>query len=773
MKTLFHILNTILFLYSIAFSKEDICGQGQISISGLGKCISIKDLLETRDLKLKTQNLLYLASNNEGKIKKDGYKLEIYKLSDLKLQSHNMRKSKLYIPNSCMKKLETNPDIFLDKSKGIVIMVYDSNNLNDNNITDNYFIIRHNSKNSSINYINSKDFDFSFCHEDPILFEDELQIQNIKYANANNAIDIDKILYARKNGIDLFNRYSSFFDNICIKFKSERGTDVTLESRVEDYFQNITLCDDKENSHYMAYNYSSDTGIFTYRCAFGYYKNEEDKSSYIDKIDAGLKSFVDVSNFKVINCYKQFLNLRDIIKNYGGMICIFVLLIQIVCFLIFCFCGIKPIKEKLDDLFILGKVIIRRLSILPGGHIQEGGSLFNINLSEKLGRKVNLWGQIKKLRERRLLKERQEREKKEKKKRLKLKGNNPPNKKRRRSSISKMQINKEEANIENGAPNQEREEVKFNIIDVNNEDENNKNNNLKDTQKNNLKVPTQKNEGENNTDNTGDSSKTKISHMAKDNINIKDIKKDKKKSKKKDDDRKSTDSQLYEYDDEELNVLPLKKAVEKDNRSFCKYYRNILLFSHIILNVFFRHNDYNLFVVKLGLLFMTFPINLTMNIFFFTNKEIQLNYVRSLDDISMFWSNIDNTVYSSILSMTLLIILKLICLTHNSVRGLRKMKNVNKAEEKSVCILRCIKVRIAIYYVLSFAFLVIFGFYVLCFCAIFENTQIDLIKSTLTSWLMSLVYPFIICFFTSAIRMAALHWENRVLYGINKIMQFL
>ena len=50
MKTLFHILNTILFLYSIAFSKEDICGKGQISISGLGKCISIKDLLETRDL---------------------------------------------------------------------------------------------------------------------------------------------------------------------------------------------------------------------------------------------------------------------------------------------------------------------------------------------------------------------------------------------------------------------------------------------------------------------------------------------------------------------------------------------------------------------------------------------------------------------------------------------------------------------------------------------------------------------------------------------------
>ena len=50
------------------------------------------------------------------------------------------------------------------------------------------------------------------------------------------------------------------------------------------------------------------------------------------------------------------------------------------------------------------------------------------------------------------------------------------------------------------------------------------------------------------------------------------------------------------------------------------------------------------------------------------------------------------------------------------------------------------------------AFLIIFGYYVLCFCAIFENTQVELIKSTFTSWLISLIYPFILCFITALIR---------------------
>ena len=218
--------------------------------------------------------------------------------------------------------------------------------------------------------------------------------------------------------------------------------------------------------------------------------------------------------------------------------------------------------------------------------------------------------------------------------------------------------------------------------------------------------------------------------------------------------------------------MPFDKAIKRDKRSFCSYYCNVLLVSHIILNVFCRQSDYNLFVVKLGLLFLTFPINLTFNILFFTNKSIQLTYIKSMDDITAFWDNIDNTVYSSILSCVFLMILKLLCLTHNSVRKLRKIKDVNKAREESVCVFRCIKLRIFIYFILSFAFIIGFGFYVISFCAIFENTQVTIINSTFTSWVISLAYPFIIFLFASCIRSLSFACESKCLYGIKQILQW-
>ena len=93
-------------------------------------------------------------------------------------------------------------------------------------------------------------------------------------------------MYGKKYGVDLFNPNSEFFNDICFKFTSEKGFDVPLESRVEDYYQNITFCDDRKNSHYITCNYSSIKATFTFRCAFGYYKNEGDKSSYLDTIDS-------------------------------------------------------------------------------------------------------------------------------------------------------------------------------------------------------------------------------------------------------------------------------------------------------------------------------------------------------------------------------------------------------------------------------------------------------------------------------------------------------
>ena len=724
-------LTLILILHSIKITLEDICPDNKINIAALIKCETIEDVLLNESLPLKTENLLYLASNDERRIDKNGYLLEIFKLNDTKLLSHDMKKSKLYIPNSCLEAMKNHELIKLDRNKGIVILVSDSNNLNINNIPDNYFIIRHNSGNAQIKYINSKNFDFSFCNKEPILLEEKININTLKYNSTNDtdSVNIKKILYGRKYGIDLFDPYSDFFNDICFKFTSEKGSDVTLESRVEDYYQNITLCDEKENSHYLGYNYSEDNDIITYRCAFGFYKSENEKSSNLDLIDSEIKTYVSVSNLKVITCYKKLLNLKDLIKNYGGSICILVIIIQFICFLLFCFLGIKYIKKQLEDLFTLGNEIIRRKSLLTENHLtieNDSKDHFNNFIQEKSPKLQNQEKPV----------------------------SNPP-KNKEISENKDNEIQKENSIEANKINRQETSgDIKVEIKEENNNEEKKATNERKDI----IEDKDFRNKVLDNKLSSSVIKKSKGQFDKETNIDL---------------DMKSESSQLYDYESDELNELPFDKALKKDKRNFCVYYCNILAVSHIILNLFFRQSDYNLFVVKLGLLFMTFPINLTFNSFFFTNEKIKINYVKSVEDISTFWSNISNTVYSSILSSTFLIILKFISLTHNSIRALRKMKNVELAKKKSVCLLRCIKLRIFIYYILSFAFLIIFGFYVLCFCAIFENTQLILVRSTFTSWLISLLYPFIICFITSLFRSLSFTCESKCLYIVKQLLQML
>ena len=778
MKVFLNFFTSIILINFVTVTKEDPCSGDVINISPLGKCKSLSDFLGDETLTIKTENLMYLASKDEGKIEiknladEIDYKLEIYKLNDSKLQSHNMRKSKLYIPKSCLDQMKNDAKIKLDEDKGIVILIYDYKNKNQNNLADKYFIIRHNSEGSTATLINSKTFDLSMCYKDPILFEDKENINDIKYNifEANpRSLDLNTILYGRKFGIDLFDPYSDFLNDICFKFTSEKGTDVTMDSRLEDYYQNISFCDDYENSHYLAYNYSAKDKEITYRCAFGYYKSEADKSGYLDIIDTELKSLVSVSNIKVITCYRKFLNLRDIISNYGGMICIIVLIIQIICFLIFCFSGIKPIEDKLENLFVLGASILKSLMKMVTLNTEKD------NLIDGQPRKkFNLWGTIRKIiqkKKEKAEKEKQEKEAKEKKEKEKEENinqenkltlidvSNPPGKKRK-----SLQSNKRKSkNLENDA-----NLIKVSDIneekDINHDDE--------------IKTNNDNTDDKINKENRKDSKKKKtvkfaVAETTKGNEEKNEKKEADKLTDDDEDEKKSKKTQIYEYENDELNELPFKKARKYDKRGFCKYYWNILMFSHIILNVFFRHNDYNLFTVKLGLLFMTFPINLGFNILFYTNKNIKLNYSRALDDLSGFWNNIANTVYSSLLSMTLLIMLKFICLTHNSVRVLRKFKDIEYARKKSICVLRCIKIRVVIYYILSFAFLAIFGYYILCFCAIFENTQIELVKSTFTSWLISLLYPLVICFITSIFRALSFKCNNRILYLIKNLMQFL
>ena len=90
--------------------------------------------------------------------------------------------------------------------------------------------------------------------------------------------------------------------------------------------------------------------------------------------------------------------------------------------------------------------------------------------------------------------------------------------------------------------------------------------------------------------------------------------------------------------------------------------------------------------------------------------------------------------------------------------------------------LKCMKIKFAIFFILNFILLVLFWYYLTCFNAIYQNTQVYLIENTFISFAFSLFYPFIINIFPTIFRMSSIHSSNknkRYSYKLSQIIQLI
>ena len=66
-------------------------------------------------------------------------------------------------------------------------------------------------------------------------------------------------------------------------------------------------------------------------------------------------------------------------------------------------------------------------------------------------------------------------------------------------------------------------------------------------------------------------------------------------------------------------------------------------------------------------------------------------------------------------------------------------KNLEQVYKK---LLRTFKIKLCLFFILAFLALISFWYYIACFCGIYVNTQIHLIKDSIISLITSLLIPF-------------------------------
>ena len=171
--------------------------------------------------------------------------------------------------------------------------------------------------------------DLSLCKDVPIIID--YKIYNTSVINKT------MVLYYSNLNIDIFNIEDNFFVDICYPY-SMSDTDVILQDRRDDIYQNFSLCED--NCEYQKFN--AEALSVQCKCKIKTQINVDLKPPAFHKVIAN--SFKD-SNFGVIKCFNQVFKLSNKLKNAGFMIALIILLLHIPLFIIYFIQKIKSVKE--------------------------------------------------------------------------------------------------------------------------------------------------------------------------------------------------------------------------------------------------------------------------------------------------------------------------------------------------------------------------------------------------------------------------------------------
>ena len=178
------------------------------------------------------------------------------------------------------------------------------------------------------------------------------------------------------NNIDKHNISSKYYNDICYKYTSDKGTDITLNDRKNIFIDNdMNVCE--ENCKFEDYDLINKNA----KCSCGI-KTDLKLYSQIKKnptlLLIGFKNIKNIINLKILKCYNILFN--GLLKNIGFYIILFVIIFHILAVIIF---------YKRD--YIKLKNIIRNINNIT--NLKKNTKLTKNN--SKKNKKINSKNQIK------------------------------------------------------------------------------------------------------------------------------------------------------------------------------------------------------------------------------------------------------------------------------------------------------------------------------------------------------------------------------------------
>ena len=541
---------------------------------------------------------------------------------------------------------------------------------------------------------------------------------NLKKLNLSFCKDekIDVLKSVNLTGdINKYNPKSGYYKNICYKANSEYGTDIILSDR-QNYFidNNLAICE--KDCDFISYNFETNKAVCS--CDIKY----EIPFMKELKFDKNLlkNAFVDINNFanlKMMKCYKTVFEKKNILNNYGFFIFAIIILLKLTCLFLFYFKDyvkviqiIEKLQNKIINLNHNNSSIKNNDINLNKNKIQNKFKNEVIKDEQSSQRKISDIQIIRKNDKKLLFKEK----KKPQKNNKKNKKDNPPKElqKKKEGNLNLKNINKNHfIKIQDDNNNHKQNE---NHIILNN---NRKNNRRKKSITKNI------------------------------------IKKE-----------------IIDLNSSELNFLDYKEALLKDGRSYSQYYISLLKTKHILLFIF-NTDDYNSRIIKLSIFLFNLSSSIAINALFFNDSSMHKIYIDKGSYNIIY--QLPSIIYSSLISIALNFLEKLLGLSEKLILELKKKDFLKDINGKVQEIKKKLRIKFFIYFLFDFSLLFLFWFYITCFCGIYQNTQLHLIKDSSLSFTTNLLTPLVINLIPGILRITALQKKYEYLYKLSKLLQLI
>ena len=168
-------------------------------------------------------------------------------------------------------------------------------------------------------------------------------------------IDILIPVSINEDKLFIYNSSHEFYNDICFPYTSEKGTDIILQDRRNEYLNNnLSLCE--KNCEFNGYD--NQTKSVKCNCNI---KNKFVPFSELEieknKLINNFKNIKTIANIDIVKCYKLVFNKQILNGNIGSFIMIFIIIVNIILLFFFIFKGFIVLKKKIDVIAEKDKII--------------------------------------------------------------------------------------------------------------------------------------------------------------------------------------------------------------------------------------------------------------------------------------------------------------------------------------------------------------------------------------------------------------------------------